>query len=199
MNIPRIRSTTLIVQVLWLLAGCCTTEQTFHFQWTGITLTHLDNRGASAVESTSDSISARAYGIRMKIADQMQMAARFTPLPTAHATSCAEIFTFVNQDTLRALRIHAIASDSGSAPLEVTDLFRVMAVGPGPVPQRLEKFLTIPELVRRMNENTGEHLLCIDVIRSGSLDRSNGTRFTVTMELSGGRTIVDTTGTITLL
>jgi len=119
-------------------------------------------------------------------------------IPTANATSCEHIGIYFNRDTVRSLRIHEIATDPAGATREVTDDF-CMISATRQTPGIAGTFTPIPELVRSMNEGRQNPFAQVDLIRTKNLQRSNDIRFIVTMELSGGKTLADTTSPITLI
>lgn len=198
MKVLRAIQCAVVLQMLWLLIGCCSDHHTIYYDWSELETVNLDNTGVVPVESSDPSVPARAYGIRAKISRIESPAARTSLFPTASA--CVDVYNRINRDTLLAIQIHAITDDTADQPREVTDDFRILR------PYRTdfsEKIVTIPTMIERLRR--GEATIHdqsndrIDFIRTEHTLPSPGIRFIVTMKLSSGRTFADTTAALALI
>lgn len=188
----------LVLQLLWLVIGCCSGTQTTIFEWTGLEAVNLDNTGLTPVESSATGVPAVAYGIRARISRIESPAARTSLFPTANA--CVGFDRYINRDTLLAVHIHAIPPDTADQPREVTDDFRVLLY---PRASLSDRIITIPTMIERLQreevnirDRSDDR---IDFIRTEHALPSPGIRFIITMTLSGGKTFADTTAAIALI
>lgn len=193
MRMFRILSCAVVLQMLWMLAGCCGEVITINYEWSGMTLRYLDNSGPAIEESDSSQLPARAYGIRMRLEPHVSVASLFSIIPVARATSCIEDYTYIIRDSVRAIHIHSLSA--GSAPREVTGDFMVQK---SPL-QGIASFITVPELIERMNEHSPALWTWVDLIRTEGTEEPGPLRFIVTMEHASGKTLTDTTNPVTLL
>ncbi len=198
MNTLRLALSTFTIQLLWLAAGCCDQEINVPFSWQKIEVSNLDNSGRIAQPPYNASVPATAYGIEIMFG--FKSVFRFTPVPAAYATSCPDVTRFINTDSVLAIRIHAIPDDSSQTVRDVTaDFEAVRSPSPYAADEFLEDLVTIPDLIRGMNDDDQVWSERVRLLRTQGLDRSPGIRFSVTIELEGGRNLSDTTQPITLI
>jgi len=194
MRMPRILSCAVTMQMLWMLAGCCGEDFIVNYQWRAMTLGYLDNSGPQLRETTGDQLPAGAYGIRMRLEEEESVASLLPILPVARATSCIDNYIYINRDTILDIRIHSLSA-AGSTPREVTGDFIVQKNKL----DGIESFMTIPELIRSMNERQTMLPEWVDLIRTKGTEEASPLRFIVTMEQASGRALTDTTDSVTLI
>lgn len=200
MNAMRVLRYALVIQTVWLIIGCCSDHHIITYQWSGMELTHLDNSGADPLETDGRPIAATAYGIRMTLRDSSLITGiRFSPLPAAYATSCYEVFTYINRDTVLDITIHSLENGAANDPRDVTGDFIVLPMyHTASTSSFSDEFISIPRMVQRLNEMPTPFQR-VNFIRVRNMERQSDVRFIVTMQLTGGKTFIDTTSLVTLI
>ncbi len=185
----------LAVQSIWLAAGCCGDIDSLPVaaEWSGLTATNMDNSGEWMVPA-GPTVPAGAYGIDLQFSTGGTTHFRFSPVPAAYACGLSA-GGFYTEDTVSAFNVELLTDGSGRH--DVTGEFRVIDKEYGVPP--LQQFITIGEFITRLNRPEGYSATRYQMIRISGSEPATGVHFIVTMELSSGKRIADTTDTITLI
>lgn len=200
MNMLRMFRYALIIQMVWIIIGCCSEHHTITYQWASMKLVHLDNSGAEPLEADGLPVPAAAYGIRMTLKDSAIITGmHFSPLPVAYATSCYEVYTYINRDTVLDLHIHSLTGGVSGELKDVTSDFLVLPLYfSSSATSIAEEFISIPALVQSLNSRPSP-LQRINLIKIRNMEQRSDIQFIVTMDLTGGKTLADTTVSVTLI
>jgi hypothetical protein len=195
MIIRRILLTGIVMQCLWLVAGCCYDVTEVFFQWTGMRVENLDNSGAEPLPANDDGIPAAAYGIRLHMTSRSLSGTSHPPFSVAFATTCPEVFE-VNRDTVRSFRIERIITVStGDSTTDVTGDFVVRSPWGA---QSLGQFTPATEFFHSSNVYSSGRVESFELFLVKNTVKAGRARFVVTMELSNDTMLTDTTDAIAL-
>jgi hypothetical protein len=183
-------TTSLIVAIhlIAVLSSCCTDYNTLCFDFEGLEIQNLDNSGISPTEQVNDTIPAVAFilGIDYVLNDGFCLESThfgWNPLTTALATSCAEEYTYLLNDSLISVEISSLTDFDADHPKGTA--LNSFFVGPDA--------RTINQAIREFgNFRDGYYFLV------KKPDGIRPHRFIAKMELSSGAIFADTTNSIVL-
>ncbi len=176
-----------IMQMLWMMAGCCDGGISTQYRYTGISVGHLNTSMGTPMESRDHLILTRAYGIRMQLTTRESFASRSIGFPSAMA--CTDPGNAA-RDRVIAIRITAIEETSGAIIRDVTDEFGVYSP-----PYLNNDTISIPGLTEQMNSG---QITQADLLHLSDSRYLNRTQFIVSLELASGTMLADTTDPVTL-
>ena len=187
--------------LLELAAACCDCAETILLDYSNcsLQLDNLDNAGPDAVVSAGPSFLREAYGLRVMVTRSEQICAAprrpvFMSSLQAYDCDCPVEQIFVPRDSIVAVRIQSAEplSPEDFPDEDVTGRFRVFE-GRDYVPVADFLIARRNELVSLEDDQERFDLFLIEPPASGLT-----TRFTVTVELSDGRTLSSSTAEIEL-
>ncbi|MEZ4886880.1 MAG: DUF5034 domain-containing protein [Chitinophagales bacterium] len=188
---------------LFLATSCC--EELYTYQWSDLSLTHIDNRGAEPIEASDNRLSAIAYALRVHMGfDFVYQQPCFKGfINSAYATSCLE--TYSTNDTIVGISVFPL-SDFDENHLSGTSLEDYFAAKRrnsvttySSLEEKLAQAVPIADFLEQINEQA-EYDLFTDfdllLLKEPTLD--SVFQFVVEVELSSSAVLRDTTESIVL-
>jgi hypothetical protein len=110
-----------LIHLMAVLSSCCTDTETYCFDFVGLEARNLDNTGMIPTPPTTDTIPAAAYTLGVQYLQNDGTCLETTrfdwnPLSSALATSCAEDFTYLLNDSIVSIDISSLADFDAAHP-----------------------------------------------------------------------------------
>jgi hypothetical protein len=187
-----------IILIIWVAVltdiaySCC--GGTLKFRWIDISGKNLDNSGKYAVETNSETINKKSYGIRVEFNEEL-LANNHNAgiLSSAMATSCHDEYIYT--DTIRYLKILTNANFDAShlRNTDISDLFLGIIPFQG---NDLPKHIN--QVINDINKNNNQQDLRVDLFLLYEPKLDSIYSFSIEIGLNNNRVLKTVTDTIIL-